>query len=94
MIHFLTVLVPKNKTKKARLESEENIDEKSLKVKRIEHLIDQEFKLADLKIRHQEAIQKLEIDHLKEKYTLEIRATTAATELSELLLKEKRNKYE
>lgn len=34
-------------------------------------------------------IQTLEIDHLKKKYALEIRAAMAATELLEFLLREK-----
>ncbi|XP_036143791.1 myb/SANT-like DNA-binding domain-containing protein 3 isoform X2 [Monomorium pharaonis] len=86
------VLTPKKEIKKLQLENEENNNEKLLKLKRIKSIIDREQQLANLNIRHQEVIQKLEIDHLKEKYALEIRAATAAAELSELLLKEKQNK--
>ncbi|XP_067203792.1 uncharacterized protein [Linepithema humile] len=85
------VLTPKNKLKKSGFENKENVDEKQLKMERIKHIIEQEEQIANLKIQHQEVIQRLEIDHLKEKYALEIRAATATTELSELLLKEKQN---
>lgn len=81
------VLTPKNKIKKPRLENDqENVKEKMLKIERIKYIIQQEQQIANLKIRHLEAIQKLEMDHFKEKYALEIRASTAATKLSELLL--------
>lgn len=76
---------------KLRLENKENIDENILKIERIKHIIEQEQQIAHLKRQHQETIQKLEINHLKEKYALEIRAAIAAAELSELLLKEKKN---
>ncbi|XP_036144508.1 uncharacterized protein LOC118646214 isoform X2 [Monomorium pharaonis] len=91
-INDIVVLTPKKEIKKLQLENEENNNEKLLNLKRIKSIIDREQQLANLNIRHQEVIQKLEIDHLKEKYALEIRAATAAAELSELLLKEKQNK--
>ncbi|KMQ88029.1 myb sant-like dna-binding domain-containing protein 3 protein [Lasius niger] len=86
-------LTPKSSIKKRQLESEnvQTVDEKSFKIKRIKCIIDQEQQLANLKMQHQETIQTLEIDHLKKKYALEIRAAMAATELSEFLLKEKIN---
>ncbi|XP_071636372.1 uncharacterized protein [Temnothorax longispinosus] len=66
------VPAPKKKVVKLRLENKENIDENTLKIERIKRIIQQKEEIAHLKIQHQETIQKLEINHLKEKYALEI----------------------
>lgn len=77
----------KNKQKKAQIC---NNDESILKVERNERIILQEEELAKLKYNHEVQKQKMDMSHLKEKYVLEIRAATAAAELSEFLLNEKK----
>ncbi|XP_029054037.2 uncharacterized protein LOC114881418 [Osmia bicornis bicornis] len=63
-------------------------DERRLKFERIRRTMKSEEELADLKLRHEQRKNELEIEFLKTKYDFEIRAVAAAAEKAEFELKE------
>ncbi|KAG8041694.1 hypothetical protein G9C98_006998 [Cotesia typhae] len=73
-------------------ENPPNEDEKFYRSERLRKMIKQEEELFQLKCQHEEEIHNITIEHLKQKYKLEIRAATAAAELSKLNLLRQQNK--
>ncbi|XP_046142825.1 myb/SANT-like DNA-binding domain-containing protein 3 [Osmia bicornis bicornis] len=67
-------------------------DERRLKFERIRRTMKSEEELADLKLRHEQRKNELEIEFLKTKYDFEIRAVAAAAEKAEFELQERKGK--
>jgi len=95
----------KNRQEKKFIEArnkctEINSEEQLLKIQRIKRIIDEEKKLAEIKLQkennlliHDQLVQKLTIEHIKQIHELELREAQAKVKLCELRLQRKNEKY-
>ncbi|XP_018303520.1 uncharacterized protein, partial [Mycetomoellerius zeteki] len=75
-----------------------NSTEQELKIQRINRITEEETKMSDIKLQkennllvHEQLVQKLTIEHMKQIHKLEYREAEAKTQLSELRLQRETN---